>query len=140
MATIAGAKTDLLENDLLKWLTGTTPTILSGTANTPWIGLYTGTVGDEDGTTGWTEVSGGSYARVNASGLWGAITGGTLTNNATISFPTASASWGTVTAWAIHTASTAGTRLYGGALVASKLVNSGDTAQFVSGAFIINES
>ncbi len=63
----------------------------------PWLGLFT-VAGFDDGT-GFTEVSGGSYARVNTSGLWNAAGGSapsTKSNSSAITFPAATASWGTV--------------------------------------------
>lgn len=77
--------------------------------------------------TGGTEVSGGSYARVALAGLWSAAASESKTNNATITFPTATASWGTVTSVGIYDASTAGNLLYAGNLTSSQSVGASVT-------------
>lgn len=100
------------------------------TAPTPYVALYTAAPSDSGGGT---EVSGGSYARVNANTLFGAASGTTMSNDGAITFPTASAPWGTVTHFGILDASTAGNLLLWGALSASKTVGNGDTASFAVG-------
>jgi hypothetical protein len=100
------------------------------TAPTPYVGLYTAAPTDAGGGT---EVSGGSYARVDASAKFGAASGTTMSNDAAITFPTATGSWGTVTHFGVFDASTSGNLLYWGALSASKTVGSGDTASFAIG-------
>jgi hypothetical protein len=94
------------------------------------------------GGTG-VEVTGGNYSRyqldpsttnwanTQASGS-GASSGttGTTSNSATVTFPTASASWGTITGIAIVDAATNGNILFYGALSTSKTVGSGDVFQF----------
>ncbi len=95
---------------------------------------------------GGTEVSGGAYARVavtNNSTNWPASTGGgpgTKANGAAFTFPTATVSWGTVVAWGIFDAASAGNGLYWGTLNASRLVNIGDTPSFAIGALTITET
>lgn len=58
-----------------------------------------------------TEVSGGSYARtaVMAALPTASGTSGTSTSNAAITFPTATASWGTIKSFGLWDATTAGT-------------------------------
>lgn len=125
---------DYLEVELRKHLfrTGsfTKPTVLG-------VALFTVTPSDSGGGT---EVSGGSYARVNHPPLdanWTApdATGG-LTDNATaITFPTPSANWGTVVAFGIFDATTAGNLLVWGPISPSKTINNGDPApSFAIGA------
>jgi len=100
------------------------------TAPTPYVGLFTAAPSDAGGGT---EVTGGSYARVNANTSFGAASGTTMSNDAAITFTTATASWGTVTHFGIFDASTAGNLLIWGALGTSKAVGSGDTASFAIG-------
>lgn len=80
---------------------------------TAYVALFTG-VGSDAGT-GFTEVSGGSYARVaTSSGTWNAASGtspSSISNAVAINFPTATASWGTVIAWGLYDASTSGNLL-----------------------------
>lgn len=92
-----------------------------------------------DAGTG-TEVSGGSYARVNLApgdANWSApdATGGVTANLATITFPAPSANWGTVTHVGVWDASVAGNMLTYGTLTTPKTINSGDGApSFAIGA------
>ena len=105
------------------------------------------------GGTG-VEVTGGSYARTaynpSATSDWEATQGGVsgassgttglTSNHTTITFPTATASWGTVTGIAICDALTNGNLLYFGTLSASKTVSSGDVFQFSANALSITLS
>ncbi len=101
-----------------------------------YVSLHTG----DPSTTGANEVSGGSYARVAVSttGGFSAPSSNTIDNAAAITFPTATASWGTVTHVGIWDASSAGNFLIGGALTSAKAVNSGDTASFAIGALDVS--
>ena len=130
------AMSDYLENKLvdhiLRAQTFTAPA-------TVYVSLHTAApTGDVPGT----EVSGGSYARVavtsslsNWAGTQSAGsttassgTGGATSNNAAITFPAPSASWGTISHFASWDASTAGNLLFHGSLTTSKTVNNGDAA------------
>ena len=100
-----------------------------------YVALFTAAPSDAGGGT---EVTGGSYARVQRDPLdanWTAPdgTGGLTDNAAVITFPTATGSWGTVTHFAIFDAATAGNMLLHGALTVSKTVTSGDTFSFPVG-------
>lgn len=101
------------------------------------VALYTAAPGE---TGGGTEVSGGSYARVQRDPLdanWSAPdgTGGLTDNVGALTFPTPSANWGTITHFAILDAASAGNMLLYGALTAQKTVNNGDPAPyFAAGA------
>jgi hypothetical protein len=88
---------------------------------------------------GGTEVSGGAYARVavtNNTTNWPAASGGTAakSNGTVITFPTATASWGTVVAFGIFDAASAGNLLWWGDLTTAKAIGSGDTPSFAIGA------
>jgi len=69
-----------------------------------------------DAGTGFTEVSGNAYARVSTAGAnWNAASASapsTISNSATITFPTATGSWGTVIAFGVYDASTSGNLLF----------------------------
>lgn len=114
-----------------------------------YIGLFTAAPSDSGGGT---EVSGGSYARVNTSaGLttWAGTqsagsttassgTGGQTSNNGAITFPAPSANWGSITHFGIFDAASGGNLLFHGALTASKTVNNGDPApSFTSGSLTV---
>jgi hypothetical protein len=129
-------KSDYLENKVLDLLLGavsyTVPT-------TVYIGLYTAAPTDAGGGT---EVSGGSYARVavtNNTTNFPTATGGSKSNGTSITFPTATADWGTVVAVGIFDASTGGNLLFWANLTTSKVVQNGDTAQFASGSLTFTE-
>jgi hypothetical protein len=96
------------------------------------------TVAPSDASAG-TEVTGGSYARVDSKGKWAVPAAGSVSNNAVITYPTASADWGTVVAFALMTALSGGSQTMWGTLTASKAVNNGDTASFASGALTLTE-
>lgn len=110
-----------------------------GTPATWYVALFTAAPTD---STGGTEVSGGSYARVavtanltNWAGTQSAGsttassgTGGTSSNNGAITFPAPTANWGVVTHWALMDASTSGNAWVYGALTVSKTINNGDAA------------
>lgn len=123
------AASDYLENKLLDHTLGNTaftqPSAL-------YVGLYTSSPGDDDSGT---EVSGGSYARQTAS--FAAASGGSCSTDATITFPAATANWGTITHVSVHDASSAGNLLFHGAVTSSKTIESGDTFQISSGNLTI---
>jgi phosphatidylethanolamine-binding protein (PEBP) family uncharacterized protein len=95
---------------------------------------------------GGTEVTGGSYARAtvtndNTAFPQCAATGTpTKTNALAITFPTASAAWGTVTHWGIFDASTSGNLLAHGALASTRTIASGDVPRLAVGAISLTMS
>lgn len=95
-----------------------------------YVALFTAAPSDAGGGT---EVSGGSYARQLAGLSEATGAGGATANAADITFPTATASWGTVTHVAIMDASTGGNMIMHSALDASKAVASGDTFKINAG-------
>ena len=123
---------DFLEVELIKHIfrTGsyTKPTAL-------YMALFTAAPSDSGGGT---EVTGGSYARINRAPLdanWAATSGtdGLTDNVASIDFAVATANWGTITHMGIFDASTAGNLLFHGALTASKVINTNDQFKFAIG-------
>lgn len=143
-ATQATSMGDFWENKVVDHL-------FRGTAYTApatlYVGLSTSTTACSDSALG-SEVSGGSYARVavtSGTAAWngthgnttGASSGsnGTISNAAAITFPTPSASWGTIRYFFISDAATAGNVLVCQQLVADKTVNGTDPApSFAAGA------
>lgn len=95
--------------------------------STVYVGLFTATPGEDDSGT---EVSGGSYAR--QSGAF-SVSGNTATTTAAIEFPTATASWGTITHIGIYDASSSGNLLAYASLTASKAIASGDVFRIPTG-------
>lgn len=95
-----------------------------------YVSLHTANPADD---ASGTEVSGGSYARVQrdpSDSNWTAAsaTAGVTDNAAAITFPSPTANWGTVTHFGIWDASSAGNLLCYGALTQSKTINNGDAA------------
>ena len=130
------AMSDYLEAELLDHVFGggdyTRPANL-------YFALFTAAPSDSGGGT---EVTGGSYARVNmtndATNFPAATTTAGVTtkkNGTTIQFAQATANWGTVTHWGVFDASTSGNLIVHGALSASRSVVSGDAPRFLADAF-----
>ena len=94
---------------------------------TVYVGLFTSDPTDAD--TG-TEVSGGSYVRRAGSFT---TSGNTATTSAAIEFPTATASWGTITHIGIYDALSAGNLLAYAPLTAAKAIASGDVFRIPTG-------
>jgi hypothetical protein len=121
MAEMSNYLENALINATLRNTSYTSPT-------TVYVGLYTSDPGE--GNTG-TEVSGGSYARTAVT--FGAPSNGVSTNSASVTFPTATGTWGTVTHIGILDASTSGNLLYYTPLDASKAIASGDVFTISTG-------
>jgi hypothetical protein len=88
-------------------------------------------------TGGGTEVAGNGYTRLsitNNATNFPASSGGQKSNGIAFTFtPASGGSWGTVSHWAIMSASTGGLILFFGALNAAKLINDTDTLSFAIG-------
>lgn len=126
------AASDYLENKLLDHSLGTTSWTMPTTV---YIGLWTADDGLESGTV-TSEVSGGSYARQTMT--FDAAAGGSADSAATVTFPTATANWGTITHVALMDASTGGNVLFHGSVTTSKTIESGDTFQISAGNLTIS--
>ena len=123
------AFSDYLENELLdhtlKNLAFTSPAAV-------YVALATASFADDNsGTANEISTTGTDYARQEAT--FAAASGGSASTSATITYPTATANWGTITHFGIYDASTAGKLLYHGALTASKVINNGDTFEIQAG-------
>lgn len=118
---MAASLTDFAEDKILNILRGTTATGFS-----PYLALYT--VAPTE-TGGGTEVTGGSYARTAVT--FGAPSSGTISNSGAVTFPTPTASWGNVVAWAIMDASSGG-NMWAYCDISTQTVNSGATVSFQS--------
>lgn len=93
---------------------------------TLYMGLFTAAPGE---TGGGTEVSGGSYARVaKTNNNTNFPNGNPKSNGTAITFPAPTGNWGTIVAWGLFDASTAGNLLYYGNVTPNVAVNSGDPA------------
>ena len=129
------AFSDYLENELLDHVLRNSPYSAPGTV---YVALFTANSGLEANAPS-AEVSGGAYARQSMA--FAAAASGVSDNSADVTFPTASAAWGTVTAAAIvdhATNSNYGVDvnvLFWSDLTASKTVDLGDVFKFLTGDF-----
>lgn len=96
------------------------------TSTATYVALYT-TDPTEPGATGGVEVSGGSYVRERLDTVLAAAVSGSSTTNAQITWPQATADWGTIVGLGICDAPTLGNVLASGPLTQSKQVLNGDT-------------
>jgi hypothetical protein len=118
----------------------------SGTPTTWYVGLSTATTEPADDGTGVTEPSGGGYARVEVANTVGNFPAATLVSDGAggqigdkthanaVTFPTATADWGTAHWGLMFPAATGGTYRYRVQLDTAKAVATGDTPSFAAGA------
>lgn len=128
MAEISNYLENALINGTIRGTSYTAP-------STVYVGLYTSD--PTDANTG-TEVTGGSYARQSAT--FAAPSNGSSASNADITFPQATANWGTVGWIGILDASTSGNLLYHTALDAAKTIETGDIFKIASGNLTVTLS
>jgi len=125
-----GSFSDYMENKVIDHM-------LRNQAFTPpstlYVALYTVSPSDSGGGT---EVSGGSYARQTVT--LSAASGGSTSNSADVTFPTATADWGTIVAVGILDNSSGGNLLAWGGLSTSKTVNNGDQFKIPAGNLTIS--
>lgn len=126
------AASDYLEDALLDHVLGGTTFTQPATL---YVGLYTANTGLETNSPS-AEVSGGSYARQSIT--FDAASGGSADSAATVTFPAATANWGTITHVAVTDASSAGNVLFYGAVTSSKTIETGDTFQISAGNLTIS--
>jgi hypothetical protein len=131
-----GAFTNYLENIVLDH-------IFRNQAYTPpttvYVALCTADPGEAATGASMNEVANsGGYARTAVT--FGAASGGQISNSSAVTFPQATASWGTVTHVALVDSATygSGNVLAYGALTTSRAIQSGDTAQFAIGALTLS--
>lgn len=127
-----GSLSNFLELEILDHVFGAAAYTAPGTL---YFALFTVAPSDSGGGT---EVSGGSYARVgvtNNATNFPAASGGAKSNGTAITFPAATAAWGTVVAMGVFDASSGGNLLAWATLATSKTVANGDTVSFPVGDF-----
>ena len=113
------------ETTVLTWLL----TSSSATRPTAWyVALFTSNPA-EDASGTEVSTSGTAYARQSVTF---SVSGNTATNTAAIEFPTATASYGTVTHVGVYDASTAGNLIAYAALTTSKAIDTGDVMRIPS--------
>lgn len=143
MNSFAGALSDYAENAYVDHILRGTAYSATSPANY-YVALYTTACSD---AAAGTEVSGGGYARVSIArstsawnGTHGNTTGassgtsGTVSNAAAVTFPAATADWGTATHWGIFDALTGGNPITCSPLTANRTITNGSTPSFAPGA------
>lgn len=138
---MAGSKCAYFRNVVINAALNDTAFTSPGTL---YVALSTGAFSASATGSAMTEVSTTStgYGRVAVTANttnFPSSTSGTTSNGTTITFPTATGSWGTVASFYITDAATGGNCLYGGDLSTSRAVNSGDTASFANGNLTVTE-
>jgi len=121
MAELSNYLENKLLDHVLRNVSYTSPT-------TVYVGLFT--ADPTDAGTG-TEVSGGSYARQILSVT--TATGGIVTSSADVTFPQATASWGTVSHIGLLDALSSGNLLMHTPLTTSRAIESGDILKISTG-------
>ena len=91
------------------------------------VALYTAAPNDSGGGT---EVSGGAYARQSVAFT---VSGNTATNSGAVEYPTATASYGTVSHVGVFDAASGGNLIAYAALSASKAIDTGDVFRIPAG-------
>jgi len=107
--------------------------VFGGTAYTApatlYLGLHTSNPAEDDSGTE-VSTSGTAYARQTVAFT---TSGDTTSNTAAVEYPTATASYGTVSHVGVYDASTAGNLLAYGALTTSKAIATGDVLRIPAG-------
>lgn len=110
---------------------------LRNTAYTPpttvYVALYKSDPSDDN--TG-TEVTGGDYARQTVT--FSAPSSGAVASSNDVTFPTATADWGTATHFGLLDTTTAGNLLFSGSLTTPRTINSGDQFTFLAGQITVS--
>ncbi len=120
---------DYLELKFLDHFTGTAST---SAPSAVYLGLSTGSMGDDNSGT---ELSGNNYSRKAIT--FASASGGSISTNAAVEFDAATGSWGTVSHWAIYDAASSGNQLFHGAFTTGKAIGSGDILKVASGSLTI---
>jgi hypothetical protein len=118
------------ENEVLNYLFGATAMTIPASL---YVGLHVGGSAPNNDGTGIVEPTGGGYTRatiVRNTTNFPASTAGEVKNSAVVTFPQASADWGTVTHFVIYDALTNGNAVVVGTITTPKAVLSGDTPSF----------
>jgi hypothetical protein len=127
-----GGFSNYWENKILDHIFG------KGSYTPPNIHVALSTADPLDDGSGVVEPSGNGYARVETSASdWSVSSGGVVCNANNITFPTAGASWGTITYFALFDSAMGGNMLAHGALDQPKVIAGSDTGKFDAGALDI---
>ena len=124
------AMSDYLELKFLDHFTGTAST---SAPSAVYLGLATGSIGDD---ASGSELTGNNYSRKAIT--FAAASSGSIASNAIVEFSPATGNWGAVSHWGIFDASSSGNLLFHGSFTASKTIASGDILKVASGSLTIS--
>ncbi len=135
VSAFAGATSQYLSEGLLAYMFQAPATPIAKPV-TVYLALCTNT---PTSTTACTEPTGGAYARVAVTANTTNFTIATdvVSNGTAITFPAATATWGTILAFQFYDAATVGNPLWYGTLTTSQTINSGATPSFAVGQLTI---
>ena len=120
---------DYLELKFLDHFTGTAST---SAPSAVYLGLATGSIGDD---ASGAELTGNNYSRKAIT--FASASSGSIASNSAVEFDPATGSWGDVSHWGIFDASSSGNLLFHGSFTASKTIASGDILKVASGSLTI---
>jgi len=120
---------DYLELKFLDHFTGRAST---SAPSAVYLGLSTGSLGDDNGGT---ELSGNNYTRKAVT--FAAASSGSIASNAAVEFNAATGSWGSISHFGVYDAASSGNLLFHGAFSAAKTIGSGDVLKVASGSLTI---
>ena len=120
---------DYLELKFLDHFTGTAST---SAPSAVYLGLATGSIGDD---ASGSELTGNNYSRKAIT--FASASSGSIASNANVEFDPATGSWGSVSHWGIFDASSSGNLLFHGSFTSAKTIASGDILKVASGSLTI---
>ena len=123
------AMSDYLELKFLDHFTGTAST---SAPSAVYLGLATGSIGDD---ASGSELTGNNYSRKAIT--FASASSGSIASNSAVEFDPASGSWGSVSHWGIFDASSSGNLLFRGSFTSAKTIASGDILKVASGSLTI---
>ena len=123
------AMSDYLELKFLDHFTGTAST---SAPSAVYLGLATGSIGDD---ASGSELTGNNYSRKAIT--FASASSGSIASNANVEFDPATGSWGDVSHWGIFDASSSGNLLFHGSFTSAKTIASGDILKVASGSLTI---
>ena len=121
---------DYLELKFLDHFTGTAST---SAPSAVYLGLATGSIGDD---ASGSELTGNNYSRKAIT--FASASSGSIASNANVEFDPATGSWGDVSHWGIFDASSSGNLLFHGSFTSAKTIASGDILKEASGSLTIS--
>ena len=128
------AASDYLENKVLDHVLTATAYTQPGTR---YLALFTASTGLESNSPS-AEVSTSGSAYIRKPVTFAAASSGQSATNATVTFDTATANWGTISHVAVMDAESSGNVLFWGAVTTSKTIETGDTFQVTSGNLTVS--